>query len=261
MSDAAFFAMLCDVQLRTDRSATFESRTFFSSEAPIQHLIEESSLTFTPGLADMIRSPDAPSVQQLRVCSVPLSLDDLTLKWIVYLQYYRKGPLWAIYCGKTTNARGSQERVMEYEYERSNIPDSIKDLLQRGFERTSHTNLAAVDISFEGEDMICVVALVKALEATFATGFWAYSKPTLISLTPLRFWEEVPWLGLCSHSSLMEITFAGLEDDLPNLDELRLAWKERAELATKKYRNPEKGQASLDKRKDKLKMKSSVKAD
>ncbi|KAH4109946.1 hypothetical protein HBI67_190730 [Parastagonospora nodorum] len=235
MSDAAFFAMLCDVQLRTDRSATFESRTFFSSEAPIQHLIEESSLTFAPGLADMIRSPDAPSVQQLRVCSVPLSLDDLTLKWI--------------------------ERVMEYEYERSNIPDSIKDLLQRGFERTSHTNLAAVDISFEGEDMICVVALVKALEATFATGFWAYSKPTLISLTPLRFWEEVPWLGLCSHSSLMEITFAGLEDDLPNLDELRLAWKERAELATKKYRNPEKGQASLDKRKDKLKMKSSVKAD
>jgi hypothetical protein len=51
----------------------------------------------------------------------------------------------------------------------------------------------------------------------------------------------------------MEITFAGLEDDLPNLDELRLAWKERAELATKKYRNSEKGQASLDKRKYELK--------
>jgi hypothetical protein len=86
----------------------------------------------------MIRSPDAPSVQQLRACSVPLSRDDLRLKWIIYLQYYRKGPLWAIYCGKTTNARGSQERLMDYEYERSNIPDSIKDLLERGFERTSH---------------------------------------------------------------------------------------------------------------------------
>ncbi|KAF1911597.1 hypothetical protein BDU57DRAFT_560331 [Ampelomyces quisqualis] len=200
MSDAAFFAM-----------------------PPIQHLIEESSLTSAPGLADMIRSPGAPSAQQLRAYSVPLSRDDLTLKWIVYLQYYRKGPLWAIYCGKTTNARCSQERLMDYEYERSNIPDSIKDLLER------------------------------ALEATFATGFWANSEPTLGSVTPLRFWEEVPWLGLCSDSSLMETTFAGLEDGLPNLDKLHLAWKERAELATKKYRISEKGQASLDKRKDELK--------
>jgi hypothetical protein len=117
------------------------------------------------------------------------------LEWIVYLQYYRKGPLWAIYYGKTTNARGSQERVIDYEYERSNIPDSIKDLLQRGFERTSHTNLAAVDIPFEGEDMVYVVALVKALEATFATGFWAYSKPTLRSLTPLEILGEGDMAG------------------------------------------------------------------
>jgi hypothetical protein len=76
---------------------------------------------------------------------------------------------------------------MDYEYERRNIPDSIKDLLERGFERTSHTNLAAVDIPFEGEDVVYVVALVTALEATFATGFWAYSRPTLGSVTPLRF--------------------------------------------------------------------------
>lgn len=54
MSDAEFFAMLCHVQLRTDSTVTPESRTVFSSEAAIQHLIEESSLTFAPGLADMI---------------------------------------------------------------------------------------------------------------------------------------------------------------------------------------------------------------
>jgi hypothetical protein len=85
MSDARFFAMLCDVQLRTDSTATPESRTFFSSEAPIQHLIEESSLTFAPGLADMIRSRNTPSVQRLRACSVLLSGDDLKLKWIIHL--------------------------------------------------------------------------------------------------------------------------------------------------------------------------------
>ena len=100
----------------------------------MQHLIEESSLTFAPGLADMIRSRNTPLVQQLRACSVLLSRDDLKLKWIIYLQYYRKGPLWAIYCGKTTNAKGAQDRLLDYENENSNIPDSIKDLLKRGFE-------------------------------------------------------------------------------------------------------------------------------
>jgi len=60
MSDAEFFATLCNVQLLTDSAATFATRTVFSSEAAIQHLIEESSLTFAPGLADMIRSRDTP---------------------------------------------------------------------------------------------------------------------------------------------------------------------------------------------------------
>ncbi|CAO2656665.1 Nn.00g054680.m01.CDS01 [Neocucurbitaria sp. VM-36] len=253
MSDAEFFAMLCHVQFRTDSAATPELRTVFSSEAAIQHLIEESSLTFAPGLADMIRSRNTPSVQQLRACSVLLSRDDLKLKWIVYLQYYRKGPLWYIYCGKTTNVRGAQERLLDYENEKSTIAESIRVLVKSGFERMSHTNLAAVDIPFEGADRIYVAALVTALEATFTTGLWAYSRRTLGSVTPLRFWEEVPWFGLCSHSSLLEITFGNLEDEFPNLDELRLAWKERQKLASQKYRSSEKGQAALERHKDSLK--------
>lgn len=253
MSDAEFFAMLCHVQSRTDSAATPESRTVFSSEAAIQHLIEESSLTFAPGLADMIRSPNTPSVQQLRACSVLLSGDDLKLKWIVYLQFYRKGPLWYIYCGKTTNQRGVQERLLDYEKESSSIADSIRDLLKRSFERMSHTNLVAVDIPFEGADRIYVTALVTALEATFTTGLRTYSRLTLGSVTPLRFWEEVPGSGLCWHSSLLEITFKNLEDDLPNMDELRLAWKERQKLASQKYRSSEQGQAALERHKDSLK--------
>lgn len=96
-------------------------------------------------------------------------------------------------------------------------------------------------------------ALIKASEATFTAGLWAYSRPSLGSVTPLRFWEEVPWFGLCSHSSLMEIGFANLEDDLPNLDELRLDRIERQNLASEKYRSTEKGQASMEKYKDSLK--------
>lgn len=253
MPDAEFFAMLCDVQLQTDRAATPETRTIFSSRAGIQHLIEDSSLTFAPGLADMIRSPNAPSVQQLRACSVMLSKDDLKLKWIVYLQYYRQGPLWYICCGKSTNVRGSNERIQDYVKEASTIPHSIKDLLKTGFEHMGHTILAAVDIPYEGVERIYVSALVTAFEATFATGLWAYSPPTLGSVTPLRFWEEVPWSGLCSHSSLMEISFANLKDDLPNLDELRLCRIERQNLALEKYRSSEKGQATLEKHKDSLK--------
>ncbi|KAH8732902.1 hypothetical protein GQ44DRAFT_668474 [Phaeosphaeriaceae sp. PMI808] len=253
MPDAEFFAMLCDVQLQTDRAATPETRIIFSSKAAIQYLIEELSLTFAPGLADMIRSRNAPSVQQLRACSVMLSEDDLKSKWIVYLQYYRKGPLWYIYCGKSTNLRGSQERICDYINEVSTIPQSIKDLHKTGFKHMGHTNLAAVDIPFEGADRIYMSALVTAFEATFATGFWAYSPLTLGSVTPLRFWEEVPWSGLCSHSSLMEIDFANLKDDLPNLDELRLDRIERQNLASKKYRSSEKGQVTSEKYKDSLK--------
>lgn len=145
MADAEFFAMLCDVQLQTDRTATMETRTIFSSKAAIQHLIEESNLSFAPGLADMIRSPNAPSVQQLRACSVVLPPEALRSKWIVYLQYYRRGPLWYIYCGKTTDRRGSNLRLQNYVTE-SNIADSIKELLQTGFEHVGHAILAVVDI-------------------------------------------------------------------------------------------------------------------
>jgi hypothetical protein len=53
MSDAEFFAKLCDVQLVTDRSATFETRTVFTKGA-VQHLIKESGLNFAPGLSNMI---------------------------------------------------------------------------------------------------------------------------------------------------------------------------------------------------------------
>ncbi|KAF1842651.1 uncharacterized protein K460DRAFT_417867 [Cucurbitaria berberidis CBS 394.84] len=223
------------------------------SKAAIQHLIEESSLTFAPGLADMIRSRNAPSVQQLRACSILLSKDHLKSKWFVYLQYYRKGPLCYICCGKSTNLRGAQERLHDYENESSSIPDSAKDLLERAFKRMRHTNLSAVDIPFEGADRIYMSALVTAFEATFAAGLWAYLPLTLGSVTPLRFWEEVPWFGLCGHSSLMEITFADLKDDLPNLDELRLDRIERQSLALHKYRSSETGQAALERYKDSLK--------
>lgn len=244
MSDTEFFARLCHVQVQTDCTALPETRTVFSSAAAIQHLIEESSLTFATGLADMIQSRIPPSVQELRACSLPLSRDDLKSKWIVYLQYYRKGSLWYVYCGKSTNLRGGHERLVDYEYERDNIADSIRDVIKRGFKRTSHTILAAVDIPFEGADRVYVAALVTALEATFAAGLWAYSRTTLGSVTPLRFWEEAPWCGLCSHSSLMEITFRNLDDDLPNLDELRLEWKERQTMRWQKHRSSDMGKAA-----------------
>jgi hypothetical protein len=203
MPDAEFFAGLCHVQLQTDRAATPETRSVFSSKAAIQHLIEESSLTFAPGLAGMIQSPNAPSVQQLRASTVVLTKDGLRSKWIVYLQYYRKGPHWYICCGKSTNLKGAQERIRDYEKNSSTISQSIKDLVKIGFQHMGHTILAAVDIPFDGADRIYTGALVTMFEATFATGFWAYTPLTLGSVTPLRFWEEVPWSGLCSHSALM----------------------------------------------------------
>jgi hypothetical protein len=239
MSDAEFFAKLCDVQLETDRSATFETRTVFSKGA-VQHLIEESGLTFAPGLSNLIRSRTAPSVQQLRACSIPLSKRDIKSTWVVYLQYYRKGPLWHIVCGKSTNIAGAQSRLDDYVKERPTMPQNVKDILKRGYQRMSHTILAAVGIPFEAADREYVTALVTAFEGTFAAGLWTYSPPTLGSVTPLRFWEEVPWSGLCSHSSLMEISLTTLRDDLPNLDEIRRDRKERMKLALKKYRGSEK---------------------
>jgi hypothetical protein len=171
MPDAEFFAGLCHVQLQTDRAATPETRSVFSSKAAIQHLIEESSLTFAPGLAGMIQSPNAPSVQQLRASTVVLTKDGLRSKWIVYLQYYRKGPHWYICCGKSTNLKGAQERIRDYEKNSSTIPQSIKDLVKIGFQHMGHTILAAVDIPFDGADRIYTSALVTMFEATFATGF------------------------------------------------------------------------------------------
>lgn len=63
MSNTEFFVNLCEVQLKTDCSAIFKTRIIFSKGA-VQQLIEESGLTF------------APSVQQSRTCSIPLSNDD-----------------------------------------------------------------------------------------------------------------------------------------------------------------------------------------
>ena len=157
------------MQLNTDRSATFETRIIFLKGA-VQQLIKESGLTFAPGLRDLIQSQDAHSVQQLRACSIPLSKGDIKSKWVVYLQYYRKGPLWHIVCGKSTNLSGAQSRLDDYVKERSTMPQSVKDILQRGYERMSHTILAAVDIPFEGVDREYVTALVTAFEGTFATG-------------------------------------------------------------------------------------------
>jgi len=245
MSDTEFFAMLCEKHIETDRAATFETRTIFTSNT-IQHLIEQTGLTFAPGLADIIRAPHPPSVEQLRACSLStLSKHDLQSKWIVYLQFLVKGPVWFIYCGKSTNLKGGQSRLDDYEKERE-LSETVMDLLSKGFERRSHTIIAAVDIPFEGPDRIYTAALITMFEGTFTAGFWAYHRPTLGSITPLRFWEEMPWFGLCTHSSLMEITFEDLKDDMPNLDEILLDRKERARLANQKFRSTEKGQAALD---------------
>lgn len=76
-SDTEFFANLCEVQLDTDRCATHGTRTVFTKGA-VQHLIEESGLSIAPGLSYLIQSQHAPSVQQSRACSIPLSNDDMS---------------------------------------------------------------------------------------------------------------------------------------------------------------------------------------
>jgi hypothetical protein len=71
----------------------------------------------------------------------------------------------------------------------------------------------------------------KHLRKDFVSLRWSsYTLLTQGSITPLRFWEEVPWSGLCSHFALIEINFASLKDSLPNLDEIRLARVERQKL-------------------------------
>ena len=75
MSETESFANLCELQLETDRYATYETRTVFTKGA-VKLLIKESGLSFAPGLSDLIQSRDAPSVQQLRTCSIPLFNDD-----------------------------------------------------------------------------------------------------------------------------------------------------------------------------------------
>lgn len=62
MTDASFYAGLSDIELQKDHNVTVNIRTIFSSQGAIIHLIEESGLTFAPGLANMIQSQNPPSV-------------------------------------------------------------------------------------------------------------------------------------------------------------------------------------------------------
>lgn len=129
-------------------------------------------------------------MQQSRACSIPLSKGDIKSKWVVYLQYYRKDPLWHIVCGKSTNLSGAQSRLDDYVNERSTMPQSVKDILQRCYERMSHTILAAVDIPFEGVDREYVTALVTWQECT---SLCPLSYSTYNSSMQISWLEELPF--------------------------------------------------------------------
>ena len=193
-----------------------------SSPIVIQKLFSKASIAFTPELGDVLQASIPPSTSFFK------SLTNETHgRWGVYVLVLEKDSHQSkIYIESGTDSqRGLPSRF--YSYEKGVLlPRHVAKAIKEGFNITHKGLLCWAPIPEAALTPITRV-LFLAIEALFTFTFWAVKSNTEHGLGMVNIslwnWTTLPYDGLCSHSSLMELPQGdhGLSPEEPKAQALK----------------------------------------
>ncbi|KAK5129539.1 hypothetical protein LTR08_003160 [Meristemomyces frigidus] len=179
--------------------------TFFTSLAALELIASTASLSFAPGLLDVLQSATPPTIQFFK--SLPKCKSPKT-KWAVYLLVLEKpGCRPKIYIGSATETEnGVHHRFQQYDVKRV-LPRWVAHALDTGYTITHKVPLCWMSIPRAAHVPINRLLFV-FLEATFSYMFWAMRAHATrdYGMSDICFWDRdaLEYDGLCSHCALYE---------------------------------------------------------
>lgn len=203
-----------------------------SSQAIVRQLFDSASLSFAPGLYDVLVALKPPNIVYFK--SLPTALKDF---WAIYLVVLEKAgckPL--IYIGSgTARKQGVWSRFLCY-LGCYTLPFYVQKAMNDGYEMT-HYGLLCWAPTPTLIMMFPQRVLFLALETTFSFVFWSMkSRKSDYCMSHAFFWslDDVQYDGLCSHSPLTE----GVDDTMANLsaEQLEACEKMRRDRHNKRQR-------------------------
>jgi len=175
---------------------------FFTSLSLLEAIAKEASLTFAPGLLEVVQAAAPPTIAYFK--SLPTA--PLTGFGVYAIVLEKRGQRSRLYIGSATSAsQGLRRRMRDYE-ERERTPRFVGDAYAEGFE-IAHKGLLCWT-PLPGPVAVPVRRLlIVALEAVLTYMFWAL-KATKgdYGMGHICLWDRstLTYGGLCSHSSLYE---------------------------------------------------------
>jgi len=180
------------------------------SQDALQALFLSAGFVLYPSLDDAIRS-GPPSFDWLASVGLDIHTDEALIpykSWGIYLHILVKEDyLPLFYCGSATSSEfGLRGRCKDYRNQHS-ISPTVQDAFNDGFELEDTIIIGHCPIPRPSEQPY-IRSLCLALEAAFSAIFWCICSRTCDygHLGDNALWdrEELPWGGLCTHSSLLE---------------------------------------------------------
>ena len=181
-------------------------RVFPTREALID-LMSSASLSFAPGLLDVLQAASPPAISFFK--SLPMECSKIWAIYSIVLEKPQCTP--QLYIGSGTHAiRGVHTRFQQYDAGH-NLPKHMTIAIAEGYKITYKGILCSVPLP-GAADVPRLRIIFILLEATFTFVFWAIKINTRygLGMHGLRRWSlsDFEYKGLCSHTPLME-TVAG----------------------------------------------------
>lgn len=176
------------------------------SEEVFHELCTKISVEYAPGLHEVLLSSTPPSLDFF--CSLPVVSPGQKV-WAVYTLLYEKpGYPMKLYIGSGTQGTdGVAVRFSGYDSPTGRaLPSGVKDAVQDGYTLCHRGLLCWAQVPSAGQAPKARVRFV-AIEAVFTFLFFAAVETRLdVHWSSLFTWarEDVSWLPLCSHISLIE---------------------------------------------------------
>jgi hypothetical protein len=190
------------------RKSTLYAR-FLTSLAVVQEFAIAASLSFAPGLLEVLQASTPPTVAWFKNLPSDNRYAWETDNWAVYLIVLEKdGERTRIYIGSGTNAEaGLAHRWNQYVAKKGALPSGMKKAFEDGFEITHKGVLCWKAMPSQGKALLMYRLLFLCLECAFTYYFWAMKSGTrddamsyICPWTP----SDLEYDGICSHGSLLD---------------------------------------------------------
>ncbi|KAH6214549.1 hypothetical protein HBI42_137100 [Parastagonospora nodorum] len=241
--------------------------TLWDDEDAFDQICEAApSLTFAPGLREVLDSPTPPTLEYFR--SLPeVVRSEWRKHWVIYAHIYEhEGRKPRLYIGSATAQRGATPRLAVYEKTiAQTLPRFVKKAITQGFRKTRTALLAWSDIPLPGVFLKArqrYLGIEGIFQMLFFASIFDKYEPEWADFMP---WcrKDVEWEPLCSHVSLSECgkgDFSLSTEELEFLHAIRLKNRRRQKnLDNLRYRVKWKASRPSQRRANRLAVKATRK--